>query len=122
LGRQHSGIAGDSFPGFDRLDGWRFLERIEQDLAVHVFAGGEAEQGENGWTNIEETGSEDLFVDAQRRTFGAKDAKMTMLEGGTGGLGGKVQGPEMNGLKTVIAQDDHGGLGGGENPHGAPHR
>ena len=88
-----SGFAGDIVPAFDRLDRRRLFERSQEDLAIHVFAGWQAKQCQNGRADVQQTGAEKPLIGAQCRSFEANNAKVSMLDRRPCGFGRNVAGP-----------------------------
>ena len=108
--RMGSGVSRHAVPALDRFDSGRLLERRQQNLSIHVPGRRKTEQREEGRANVEQAGAVNRFTRSQRRAFHAQNAEMTMLDRRARRFGRHISGPQMIGVETMVAHQDHRGV------------
>ena len=107
IGIVHAALTLDVIPGFDRLHLDTVLECIDQRLAVHVPSDRQAEESQDGRTEIHDARTVDPMVLLDARTLHQEDSVIPVLDRRPRRLHRNVLGTKMIGVEAMVAEQDH---------------
>ena len=120
--RVHPVVAGHRVPAGDALDGGgRVFINIEEHLAVHVLTHRQAEEVEQGGTDVDEAGAVNALVLAEAGAHGGEDAELAVLGGGAGWFSRDIAQAQVVRVEAVVRHEDDGGVLPGQVQQGAEH-
>jgi len=100
--RMEAGDTGYSIPAGDGFELRRHFKNFDQGFAVHVVTNGKTKQGQQGRADIQQACAVNNLILTDARPLDDKDSMMAMFCSRAGGLVGKLPGPPVIAMESMV--------------------